>query len=121
MDLSGLEIPQDPNLVDYLPLITIGDNASLLDFDALDQIAVVGLLAGTNQRFTEFDFQIGIGDAAGWALVEGSGFGAESTIGIAFSNPAAVPEPSTFCLGVVASLMLVRRRKRAWSQNAAQR
>jgi len=113
LDLSGLLIPQDPNLVGFIPLLTIGDNLNLLDFDALDQIAIIGLIAGINQRLTEADFQFGIGDAAGFALVEGTAFGNESTIGIAFSNVFAVPEPSTFSLGLIASLMLFRRKKRA--------
>lgn len=111
LDLSQLDeiVGEDG----FLPLIQVGDNTNLLSGDALD---LIHLIEGFNaERFNELqflaEFNGGTLNGRAFALAEGTTFGHEGSVGIAFANFSSVPEPGS-CVILVTLLVAAASRRR---------
>ncbi len=99
----------------FLSLLDIGAPANLLSGDALDGVHLLENFDAT--RLTEAAFLAestgGNLNGPAFALVEGTAYGHSGTVGIAFANFSAVPEPgSGSMLIVLVGAMLLDRRRR---------
>jgi|GEM_PF-2145875 len=99
----------------YVPLINVEDTSNLNSGDALDEILLLTSIQGA--RLDELDFlanlQTGTLNGPFFSLVSGENFGQAGTVGIAFANLTAVPEPATvtLILSMLVSLLAKHQQK----------
>ena len=97
----------------FVSLIQVGDNSNLLSGFALDRIGLIGHSQGV--RMNEdgfFDIFSSQSNTVAFALVEGTLYGSPGHIGIAYSNFAAIPEPTSLGVFVAIGLLCTLRRSR---------
>lgn len=99
----------------FLPLITVGDNSNLLGGAALDSIHLIEGFNATRLTESEFlaEFNGGNFNGRAFALAEGTTFGHGGSVGIAFANFSAVPEPGAGLMLLVMFVATASRRRRA--------